>query len=280
MDGETDIGKALEDEKKREEEKTEEIKKSNDDNHSEDTNKEKSVDNSEDKEELKISIPEETSSEENSNDAKSVLIMIGVIIAIFALFLGGFKLYNTFFVDEVIDIDQVHLDNLEGNLDEKEGYVYNGYSFVSIDGLWWTEMIRGDTKLKVPLHFGPREVKNVSVFGSLSGEFNDGEEVFITLDPKTQNKYYTLAISELSFNVVKGLKRKPIGSCTEESYSCQGRKIISCDNNTENKPVIELVLDNQTSIELQGTCIKLKGQEYDIVRAVDRLLYQWYGIMD
>ena len=273
MDGETDIGKVLENEKKREEDNTEEIKTSNEDNYDKDTNEIVT-------EKPKISIIEEESTpEEKSNDGKNILITVGIIIAIFALFMGGFKLYNHFTADTVIDIDQMHQENLDGDLNEEEGYVYNGYSFISVDGLWWTEIMREDTRLKVPLHFGPKEVNHIEINGNLEKGFNLGNEVFIAIDPKVTNKYYTLAISELSFNVVKGLKRIPVGSCIEESDSCDNRTIISCDN-TRGKPVIELVLDNQTGIELQGTCIKLKGQEYDIVKAVDRLLYQWYGIMD
>ena len=40
------------------------------------------------------------------------------------------------------------------------------------------------------------------------------------------------------------------------------------------------VIDEEAGIELSGTCIKIKGKDYEIVKAVNRLLYQWYGIMD
>ena len=93
-----------------------------------------------------------------------------------------------------------------------------------------------------------------------------------------QDKYYTLALSELSFNIVKGLNRSISGTCTKENNICDNRTIVSC-NNSQGLPVIELALANETGIELLGNCLKISGQEYDLVKAVDRLLYQWYGVM-
>ena len=104
--------------------------------------------------------------------------------------------------------------------------------------------------------------------------------MFVSIDQEVYNKYYTLALSELSFNIAKGLDRSPIGSCTEENWACENRTIVSCENNPEKKPVIELAIDEEAGIELSETCIKIKGKDYEIVKAVNRLLYQWYGIMD
>ncbi|MBI2111939.1 hypothetical protein HYT52_00180, partial [Candidatus Woesearchaeota archaeon] len=113
---------------------------------------------------------------------------------------------------------------------------------------------------------------------NLDPKFNQGENVFIAIDPAIANKYYSLALSELSFNIVKGLNRKPIGSCTTEDPVCEGREIVSCDN-TKGLPVIELVLGNETGIYPQGTCIKIIGNEYELVKAVDKLLFQWYKVI-
>lgn len=214
-----------------------------------------------------------------NQDGRSIIITIIVLIGIFALSFGGFRIYEHLTSAAVVNIDDLHQENIAGDLDDEEGYIYNGFSFVKVDGLWWTEMDKFGTLLKVPLHFGPKELTEIEVKGQLSPNFNQGEVVHIAIDPKVRNKYYTLAVSELSFNVVKGLDRLPLGSCTEEGYGCDNRTIISCDN-SQNKPVIELVLAEEPGIELLGTCIKLSGNGYDLVKAVDRLLFQWYGVMD
>lgn len=226
---------------------------------------------------LEKAVKEEASS---YTEGKSILLVIGIIVGLFALAFGGFTLYNNFTSATVLNIDDLHVKNVEGELDEEEGYVYNGYSFVKADGLWWTEMDKFNTLLKIPLHFGPRDVENVTVTGTLNPAFNDGDKVYLAIDPSVQNKYYTLAVSELSFNVVKGLNREPVGSCTEEHWACDNRTLISCENNPNNLPVIELDLAGNAGIELSDTCIRLTGSnDYDIVRSVDRLLYQWYGVM-
>ncbi|MFH1828237.1 MAG: hypothetical protein ABH824_03160 [Nanoarchaeota archaeon] len=212
-------------------------------------------------------------------DGKAIIIMIAVIVGIFIFFIGGFKLYDKFTAASVVDVDQLHKDNLNGKLDEEEGYTYNQFSFVKADGLWWTEIYRSDTLVKIPLHFSPNEVESIPVEGKLNPEFNKGVDIYISIDPDVMNKYYTLAISELSFNIAKGIERRPVGSCTKEDAVCDNRTIVSC-NNTQGKPIVELAIDETAGIEYIDTCIKIKGNGYEIVKAADKILYKWYGIMD
>ncbi len=215
---------------------------------------------------------------EDKGDGKSILIMIGVLIGVVVVAFGGFKLYDHFTGAEVINVDELHKDNLEGELDSEEGYVYEGFSFVFVDGLWWTEMKKGDVLLKIPLHFGPREVEEVKVVGKLGPGFNEGEEVFMVIDPEFADKHYTLALSELNFNVAKGVGRKPVAACSKENIICEDREILNCDD-TGGKPVIELRYGGEPKITLEGTCILISGEEYGIVKAADRLIWQWYGVM-
>ncbi len=210
---------------------------------------------------------------------KNILIIVGVLLGLFVLSFGGFTAYNKLTGAGVVNIDDLHQENLAGDLDDQQGYVYNGYSFVYTDGLWWTEMNKFGTLLKVPLHFGPRDLADIVPQGELDPSFNDGENLYVAIDPDVVDKYYTLAISELSFNIVKGLDRTPVGSCTKENWACENRTIVSCQN-TSGKAVIELALANESRIDVSGTCIKVQGSEYGIVKAVDRLLLQWYGVIE
>ena len=221
----------------------------------------------------------ETETSTSFSEWKGLLIVVGVLAGIFILSLLGLKLYNNITAASVVNVDELHQQNLEGELDAEAGYVYNGYSFVYADGLWWTEMNKFGTLLKIPLHFGPKELEDIPVRGKLDPAFNDGLEIYLAIDPEVRDKYYSLALSELSFNVVKGLDRKPVGSCTTEDWACENRTIISCES-SQGKPVIELALANESSIDITGTCIKVSGQEYGIVKAANRLLYQWYGVME
>ena len=218
--------------------------------------------------------------EEYKSDTKSILIIVAVVIGIFALiFLFG-KFFGVGTTGAaVVDIDNLHGKNLQGDLNKDEGYIYNGFSFVKVDGLWWTEINRnGETLLKVPLHFGPKEVKHISFSGQIGPDFNKGSEIYIAIDPTIADPHYSLALSELSFNVAKGIDRIPVGACTKENDACVNRTIISCENNP-GKPVVELFLSSKTEIALSDSCIKISGEGYELVKSVDRLLYTWYGIM-
>jgi len=35
----------------------------------------------------------------------------------------------------------------------------------------------------------------------------------------------------------------------------------------------------EASVTLKGNCIVVRGEGFELVKAVDRLLYQWYHIM-
>lgn len=214
-------------------------------------------------------------------DSRNLVIMIAVLAGIFVLAMGGFKLYNQFTAANVVVLDDLHKQNLEGELDDEEGYIYNGFSVVKADGLWWTEVEIENRLIKIPLHFGPREVEQILLAGDLdSSQFNQGDKIYIAIDPEVNyNKYYTLALSELNNNILQGVNRNIEAACTTDNPICDDRTIVNCAS-AQGKPVIELAVSEKSSVELSGTCIKISGYEYDLVKAVDRLLYHWYKVMN
>lgn len=216
--------------------------------------------------------------EKSSRENKNILILILILIGVMVFSIGGFKAYTHFTGAEIIDVDYLHKENLEGDLDSERGYVYRGYSFVFIDGLWWTEIYQGGVKVIPRLHFGPREAEEVIVEGRLGEEFNKGDVVYMAIDPELSNKYLTLALSEINFNVVKGIKRQPKAVCTKEHSICKEREILNCEK-TQGKPVIELRYGGGAKVTLKGSCILVSGEDYGIVKAADRLVWQWYGVM-
>lgn len=226
-------------------------------------------------------LEKENEKESQAADGKKILVMVLIIVGLFVFFIGGFSVYNKITGGTIINIDVLHQKNLEGKIGEEEGYVYKGYSFIKVDGLWWTETNKFGTRLKIPLHFGPKELEDINFEGKLDPNFNWGEDLYLSIDPNIANKYYSLALSELAFNMVKGMDRALIGSCTEENPVCDNRTIINCENANGRAVVVLLLEDTTPKIELKGTCLEVKGRgNYDIVKAANRLLYKWYGIMD
>ncbi|NQV91296.1 hypothetical protein HQ489_02380 [Candidatus Woesearchaeota archaeon] len=216
---------------------------------------------------------------DTKSNTKYLIIIIAIVIGIFAISLGGLKFFDGSPTGGlVVNVDQQHIDNKDGKLDPKEGYIYNGFSYVKVDGLWWAERKTQDRIIKIPLHFAPKDLEDIPVIGKLSPEFDIGDKVYVAIDPKIEDKFYTLGISELSFNMAKGVNRDPVGACIEENEACTDYEIISCEN-SGGKPVVELALGKQNIVELKGTCMKITGKDMGFVKAVDRALLKWYGMM-
>ena len=228
-------------------------------------------------------------------DKKTLGIAVVALLALFVIGVGGYNAMDfvgdavtgaatTSFVD--LDLEHLHADNRAGQLEPEIGYLYNEFSFVWYDELWWTEVVvhytEPPTLLVVPLHYGPRDVEDIEITGELDAAFNEGPDVYVTIDPTVVDKHYSLALSELSFNIVKGIGRKPLGSCSAEDPACTGREIISCENNPNNYPVVELIYDESLekgTVEYEGMCMIVSGSGEEVVRAADRLLLNWYQIM-
>ncbi|PIZ50511.1 hypothetical protein COY27_06990 [Candidatus Woesearchaeota archaeon CG_4_10_14_0_2_um_filter_33_13] len=215
----------------------------------------------------------------SKQDAKTIVFAIIALVAVFALAFGGFNVYNSITAASVINVDDLHKENLAGDLNNEEGYLYNGFSFVYVDGLWWTEVNKGETLTKIPLHYGAREVEDILITGEISSNFG-ATPIHIAIDPTVNyNKYYTLALMEMNNNIVQGTKNTIVAACNQNDSVCEDYPVVDC-NNPEGKSIIELLVSEETQIELKETCIRISGNGLDLVKAADRLLLQWYHIMN
>lgn len=215
--------------------------------------------------------------ETERSETRNLLIGIGVVLAIVLIFFATVKLFPSF-SSAPQTIDDLHKANLDGKVDSDVGLVYNGFSFVKQDGLWWGVVSRQDTTTHIRLHYNPKEIEDIKISGSLNASFNNGPVVYQAINPDVANKYYTLALTELNSNVVQGINRRVVAACTRADDICENRTIAAC-NSTQGLPVIELIPDDVPRVELRGSCIGIYGRDLDLVRAAERVLYQWYGVM-
>jgi len=218
--------------------------------------------------------------EEENRSSKKLLILIGVIIGIFIVFFAFSFGYNKFFTgNSVLTLSDLHVKNLNGEFGE-ENYIYNGFSFVYLDNLWYTQVMRPDgTLLDIPLRFGPKDIENVSTEGVIDESFMKNE-VYVTFDPTdTPLSYVALSASELSSNLASGMGVLPVAACSEnETDACAIRPIVDCDD--KDKAVIYLKKSNSSaSVKLNGNCVILEGEDWELIKAVDRFLYKWYQVM-
>lgn len=209
---------------------------------------------------------------------KILVAAILVIIILFALFIGGYLLVKN---RHVKTIDELHQDNMKGKLSKDEGYVYNGYSFVKANGMWFTQLqkFRTNNLYNVQFHYGPRDLEDVPLSGNVT-DFISLNGTYVAFDPTEKDFAYTaLASGELSINLGQVFNILPVAACSKNmTEACQTRPIVNCSNS--DRPVIYMErADRAAVIKENNACIRIMGNGTGIVKATDRLLYEWFGIM-
>jgi hypothetical protein len=165
----------------------------------------------------------------------------------------------------------------------EEEIFYNNFKFVKLDNMWYTQWQKGEKLYTIPLRFNPYEAEKVPTEGALNVTlFNSVQGIYVTFDLSDENNsnfsLMALASTELTQNLVKAINRVPIAACTNnESYACEGRPIVTCDNNTI--PVILIQEKAPAKIIFDGNCMILQGEGMELLKPVDKILYQWYGII-
>ncbi|MBW2977674.1 hypothetical protein KY331_02410 [Candidatus Woesearchaeota archaeon] len=224
-------------------------------------------------EEKKPEGAEESKTEKQSS--KMLYIILAVII------LGFIVLFSIRFIigpeEKAVTIDELHQRNLKGE-ESDINYMYNGFSFVYVNGMWYTQVQKGDTVWDVPLHFGPKQLENISIAGSIDNDFGK-QDVYITFDPVGGDlQYVALASAELSLSLTKGFGIYPIAACDKnETNACKERPIKTCEDEDD---IIYIRKANESKAELKENCVVVEGNGWEIVKATDRLLLKWYKIMD
>ena len=71
--------------------------------------------------------------------------------------------------------------------------------------------------------------------------------------------------------------KTPVPACDKnETDACASVPLITCENT--NDLVLYVLQDDEPSVTLDDNCIIIKGNELDLVKAVDRLLFAFYEI--
>jgi len=203
------------------------------------------------------------------------LVIVGIGLLIFS--------FNLFYKDDAPKtIDDFHELNLEGKLKPEQGYIYGGYSFIHYDGMWYTKMISplGSREYDITFRYGPKETENVSVSGSLNLTlFNSARTYYVTFNPLGENLQYTaLAVGDFNQHMTNIFFKSPIPACDRnETKACAEISIINCTNTDE--LVLYVKRANETAVNVYNNCIVIEGRDFELVRAVDRILYYFYNIV-
>ena len=205
-------------------------------------------------------------------DAKKIMIVIGALMLIFIAIL----LMRLMIKPADTTLEGMITETLEGETSETN-FIYNGYAFVNKDGLWYTQWKRDNNLYNLALHFSPKEAEEVIIEGNIDERFHK-DKTYITFNPKGNYlQYIALSATELSFSMTKVFSVRPIAACSKnETSACIGRHIVDCSTNAS---VIYLKEGPLPKIIGKGNCIIIEGPGKDIVKATNRLIYEWYRIM-
>lgn len=202
-------------------------------------------------------VPGEDASDPGTNKQTKVFIATAAIVLI------GLLVFFFFGIQRAPKVNQVE---------------YNYFTFTEREGLWETEIQMKDQPYLAVFRFNPSQVEDVNVSGSFGG-FKRGP-VYITFDPnatENQFKYLALGATELSLHMIRGLNLTVESACTENvTQACEGRPIVKCG---EDKNVLYMVPNGSASVVLGERCITVSGSGFDLLKSIDRVLYQWYKIM-
>ena len=168
-----------------------------------------------------------------------------------------------------------------GSYETPEAYTYRGYPIISINGLWTTRIQKEDgSVIETRFRFQPNETLEVQKNGSLSKDAFNTNLMVISIDPYYPNQSVLgIAGVELGGNLFKSVNAEIHTACSVNTTdgTCEGRLIASCNNTIV--PTFEFYNEGPTRIELDDKCIQFYGEDLDVIKAVDRYLYEWYGII-
>lgn len=218
--------------------------------------------------------------EHPKSSEKSLVIGIIVIVLLFAAVLA----YSIYSKPKPLTLEDLHVLNLNGKLKPSQGYVYkNAYSFVTLDNLWYTQLSspKGTKIYNLALRYSPQDVRDITIVGSIHDEFfNNQSEYYVTFNPTGRDfSSIALAVADFNTHMSKVFEKRPIAACDRnETEPCRTRPIVTCQD--KDKFVLYVRESEKLRAYYDGNCIVVEGKGFDLVKGVDRVLYNLYGIME
>ena len=231
----------------------------------------------------------EKKSQEEIKEVKSKgsdkILVVG-ILAIILIFAIGF-LIGKFTKEQPKTIEDLHQLNIQGKLNPEYGYLYKGaYSFVKYNDFWYWQLTSqsGKTEYSFNFRYSPNDLENIKIKGTLNPKkFNNASQYYVTFNPLgNELTYIRLARLDYDVQMVNVFKKTPISACdrdaTNITSACVDVPIITCENTED--IVVYFKESDRLSVEYKDNCIIINGKGFDIVKGVDRVLYNLYDIME
>ena len=199
------------------------------------------------------------------------IIIIGILAAVFIL--------------KSTDEDTAPYSNVTDivkNGGEIVSYRYNNFDFAKKDGIWYTEIQEGGKPYIIAFKYGPLGLENLKIeykenlFPALTTPLS---RVYLTFDHDTTQASY---IATAAINMISNMKTvwslKPARACLVNSTSCKGAPVVTCKSSPDNA-VIQFIESNTTKVLYEGNCLTIEAEGNDFIRAADKVILDWYGIV-
>ena len=131
------------------------------------------------------------------------------------------------------------------------------------------------------MRYSPNDLKDIVIEGSLDESlFNNLGEFYVTFNPTGKEfSYVGLAVADFNTHMSKVFEKKPIAACDRnETEPCKTRPIVTCEDS--GKLVLYIKESERFRAYYNSNCIVVEGSGFDLVKGVDRILYNLYSIME
>jgi len=207
--------------------------------------------------------PEKGEGGKNLKNSSIIIIATIIIVGLIILFFSIKYLY--------------HPETVE------EKYDYNGFTFTKVPsyGLWFTEIQKENKIFRIPFRYSPMEVQDIPVDRDVYSIIFNSKVIYTTV-PNNLSSVAVIALTELGriTGTRYGILNIPsIGALTHSKGD--ETPVKTCEDAVNGTGVILFDVGNETKIYLKEECVIVQGtDEWEIVRAADRLTFGLLGIMD
>jgi hypothetical protein len=151
---------------------------------------------------------------------------------------------------------------------------YNGIKFTQAQNAWLAN-VQGK---QAAFTFLPEETENIFAFDDFSSKLQNRLEIDVTSD---FNNTFRESIALAQYQM--GLTMDQYNVFVRQGFTTPQQQFpkITCNDASENVPVIYFRQSNTTQISSQGSCIIAEASSNaDLIRVKDRLLYGILGVIE
>jgi hypothetical protein len=151
---------------------------------------------------------------------------------------------------------------------------YNGYSF-SQDSQTRMFLVKVSDRT-YPFYSWPGYLEDIPLDPLAITLIKNAQAAIYTFDPKAPN---LPIIEQVRYEFSTILPVQPVFAVTQNDTTYAHLPILTCNDAAPLAPVIFLNVSDNTSITTVGSCIILNANNTEFLRARDRLLYAYLGVM-